>query len=157
MSLNEQYVLAVIVIFGAYYVFWVLRTLHEAKKIRHIREKGQKYDAFLANVDSNIHNSGNRFDVFVHIDTPTGKRRLRNYPKVKRIPYGVGMQVPVMFSPDYNDVFVFSEDWVLRHARPLTVLREGHVNWKKFALLTVIYCAAAVAVLFIGLRFFAET
>lgn len=156
MSPNAQYVLAVLVIFGAYYLFWTLRTLHEGRKIRHIREKGEEYDAFLANVDSNIHNSGNRFHVFVHIDTPTGKRRLRNYPKVKRIPYGVGMNVPVFFSPDYNDEFVFKEDWVLRHARPLVALQEGRVNWKKFVLLTVVYLAVVVAVILVGLHFFGE-
>lgn len=155
MTPNAQYVLAVFVLFGAYYIFWVARTLYEGRKIRHIRERGEEYDAFLAKVDSNIHNSGNRFNVYVHIDTPTGKRRLRNFPKVKRIPYGVGMQVPVLFCPDYNDEFVFREDWVLRHARPLTVLREGRVNWGKFALLTVIFWAVAVAVVFIGLQFFA--
>lgn len=154
MSSNAQYVLAVLVIFGAYYLFWVLRTLHEGKKIRHIREHGSEYDAFLANVDSNLHNSGSRFNVYVHIDTENGKRRLRNFPKVKKIPYGVGMTVPVIFCPDYNDEFVFRDDGVLRHARPLTVLRGGAVNWKKFALLTLVYWAAAAVVVFVGLYFF---
>lgn len=156
MTVNAQYVLAVLVIFGAYYIFWVLRTRYEARKMKHIREKGEEYDAFLANIDSNIHNSGNRFNIFVHIDTPTGKRRLRNFPKVKKVPYGVGMQVPVLFCPDYNDEFIFKEDWVLRHARPLTTIQEGRINWKKFIILSLIYWAVAVAVIFVGLRFFAE-
>lgn len=154
MHPNLQFVLIALAIFAVYYVYWVLRTRVEASKLKYIREHGQPYEGILYNIDTNMHLMGNRYRLFVRIDTPEGEKKLTNFPKVRGTPYGVGMQVPVYYCPEYAGEFIFEDDRVRLMDHPLSVIRKDAIVPRMFALYTVVVWVVCALFIFFGLRFF---
>lgn len=154
MNPDLQFTLLIIAIFVFYYVFWVVKTVQENRKIRTFRETGEVRSVVIHNIDSNLRRMGNRFNIIVKLDIPGGMKTLTNYPKIRRSPYQPGSEISIIHSSRFPSEFIFEEERVLKYDRPFYVVDNGRINPLKFLVRSLITWAIAAAIILLGLYFF---
>lgn len=154
MNPDLQFALLILAIFAFYYIYWLVKTLQENKKIRQIRAKGEAYTVLIHNIDSNIKRMGNRFNIMVKLDLPTGMRTIQNYPKIRRSPYQAGSEIDIVYSKEHPSEFIFAEERVLKYDRPFSVSDGDRISPFKLIIRTLITWAIAAAVIVLGIYFF---
>lgn len=154
MNPDLQFTLLIIAIIAFYYIYWLIRTLQENKKMREIREHGQEIDAPIYNIESNLRRMGNKYNVQVRLETPLGIRMLVNYPKIRQSPFRAGMEVPIIYYEKYRNEYIFAEQRVLKMDRPFGVTDNDRINPVKLVIRTIVVWAICAAVIWLGLYFF---
>lgn len=154
MHPDLQFALLLIAIFAFYYIYWLVKTLQENKKMREIREKGTRMTAVVSHIDSNIKRLGNRFDIQVKLETPSGIRTVVNYPKVRKSPYQPGSEIDIIYSSAHKSEYIFAEERVLKYDRPFTVVDDSRITPWKLAVRTAVVWAICAAIIALGIYFF---
>lgn len=154
MHPDLQFTLLIIAIFAFYYIYWLVKTLQENKKMRRIREKGQEIRTVITKIDSNLRRLGNRYDVQVTLNVPGGTRTLVNYPKIRKSPYQPGTPIDIIYSDEFRTEYIFADERALRVDRPFGVVDGSRITPWKLALRTAVVWAVCAAIIVLGIYFF---